>query len=118
RPFHWPLEFPEVFEAAGDKGSMTGFDAFIGNPPFITGKSISRILGEDYQRALKATNEASKGAADLCVFFLRRAWLHCLESGFVGMIVTKSIAEGDSREVGYEFLLGNGAQFKWAIHEI
>ncbi len=36
RPFHWPLEFPEVFLAQG----RNGFDAFVGNPPFVGGQRI------------------------------------------------------------------------------
>ncbi len=39
RPFHWPLEFPEVFVERG------GFDAIIGNPPFMGGKKITGALG-------------------------------------------------------------------------
>ena len=35
-PFHWEIEFPEVF--ARDNG---GFDAIVGNPPFLGGKRIS-----------------------------------------------------------------------------
>jgi hypothetical protein len=45
RPFHWELEFPEVF--ARDN---LGFDAIVGNPPLIAGaawrkcaESISRL---------------------------------------------------------------------------
>ena len=32
RPFHWEIEFPEVF--ARENG---GFDAIVGNPPFLGG---------------------------------------------------------------------------------
>src|SRR5260221_946714 len=32
RPFHWPLEFPEVFAVAVEK--ERGFAAIISNPPF------------------------------------------------------------------------------------
>ena len=39
RPFHWALEFPEVFL---DRG---GFDAFVGNPPFMGGQKITGNLG-------------------------------------------------------------------------
>jgi hypothetical protein len=35
RPFHWELEFPEVFQ-----NGRGGFDAFVGNPPFA-GKAAS-----------------------------------------------------------------------------
>jgi hypothetical protein len=38
--FHWEIEFPEVF--ARENG---GFDAFVGNPPFISGADIWPTLG-------------------------------------------------------------------------
>src|SRR6202023_2143347 len=40
--FHWPLEFPEVMVERG------GFDAFVGNPPFMGGKKILGRIGEGY----------------------------------------------------------------------
>ena len=43
RPFHWPLEFPEVFDAGENGDRHAGFDAFVGNPPFMGG---TRIAGE------------------------------------------------------------------------
>ena len=45
RPFHWGLEFPEVF-----LNGRSGFDGFVGNPPFQSGKggenSITAVFGE------------------------------------------------------------------------
>src|SRR5262249_21728188 len=35
-PFHWGIEFPEVFDRA-----KPGFDAFVGNPPFMGGSRIT-----------------------------------------------------------------------------
>ena len=32
-PFHWEIEFPEVFDRENP-----GFDAIVGNPPFVGGK--------------------------------------------------------------------------------
>jgi hypothetical protein len=35
RFFHWPLEFPDVFEQAGtEPGRSSGFDVMLGNPPW------------------------------------------------------------------------------------
>ncbi len=42
QPLHWPLVFPEVFDQTGPNGP--GFDAIIGNPPFLGGKKISGQL--------------------------------------------------------------------------
>ena len=38
--FHWPLEFPEVIV------KRNGFDAFVGNPPFMGGSRITGGLGD------------------------------------------------------------------------
>lgn len=113
RPFHWPLEFPEVFVRKD-----SGFDALVGNPPFVTGKRISTHLTEEYQNYLKRSFVRSKGAADLCVFFLRRAFDLIQADAQIGMIGTKSIAEGDSRLVGVKYLLDSGARIIWAVHEL
>ena len=113
RPLHWPLEFPEVF-----RRDNVGFDAVVGNPPFISGKRISTHLTGAYQGYLKHNFENSKGAADLCVYFLRRGFQLIHEDAQIGMIATKSIAEGDSRLVGTEYIQGRGATIYWAIHEL
>src|SRR5262249_23819955 len=40
-PFHWPLEFPEVFDRKNP-----GFDAIVGNPPFA-GKNTTIAVNAD-----------------------------------------------------------------------
>ena len=44
RPFHWPLEFPEVF-----LGQSKGFTAIVGNPPWASysGRQAAPISAED-----------------------------------------------------------------------
>lgn len=112
KTFHWPLAFPEIIQQGG-------FNAFVGNPPFITGKRISSFLGIQYQDYLKSSFTNSKGAADICCFFIRRAYAAAdIESGQVGMIATKSIAEGDSRLVGLVPILESKGCIRWAHHEI
>ena len=41
-PFHWEIEFPEVFDR-----DNPGFDAFVGNPPFLGGKRISTVISRE-----------------------------------------------------------------------
>ena len=41
RPFHWFVEFPEVMIAREGGGGGEGFDAVIGNPPYINKKKIT-----------------------------------------------------------------------------
>jgi hypothetical protein len=65
RPLHWPLEFPEVFEAG-----RGGFDAFVGNPPFVGGQMLSGNFGEAYQSYLvEYLSYEEKSSVDLVVFF-------------------------------------------------
>ncbi len=45
RPTHWPLVFPEVFEDGG-------FDAVIGNPPFLGGQKLTGAFGTAYREYL------------------------------------------------------------------
>jgi Eco57I restriction-modification methylase/restriction-modification enzyme MmeI-like protein len=93
-PFHWPLEFAEVFQEGG-------FDAFIGNPPFMGGRYISGTLGTDYLGYLKsALADGVKGNCDLVAYFYLRACSLLRSSGYAGYIGTKTITEGDTFEVG------------------
>ena len=103
-PFHWPLEFPEVFD-----DQRYGFDAFIGNPPFIGGKRISTVAGPAYNVWLVASNPGSSRNADLVAHFFRRAWSMLRVSGGLGLLATNSIAEGDTRQSGLEWMVHDGA---------
>lgn len=108
RPFHWPLEFPEVMRGRG-------FDAVVGNPPFVGGKRVSGAIGGDFREYLKQRLANDKpGNADLCSYFLLRN-LDIVEGGRVGIIATNTIAQGDTREVGLDQAIGNGWQIYRAI---
>lgn len=104
RPFHWPLAFPEVFVP-----ERHGFDAFIGNPPFTGGKRISSVAGPAYNVWLATSNPGSKRNADLAAHFFRRAWSMLRQGGGLGLLATNSIAEGDTRQSGLEWMLDDGA---------
>ena len=66
-PLHWPLVFPEVFERGG-------FDAVIGNPPFLGGQKLTGALGTAYREYLvDAIGRGARGSADLVAYFVLRA---------------------------------------------
>jgi len=100
--FHWPFEFPEVFE-------NSGFNSFIGNPPFLGGKRISTEFGMNYQRYLKNFNSKEKGSADLCAYFFLRSYSLLIGNGTTGLIATNTIAQGDTRTIGLDYLTVSGA---------
>jgi hypothetical protein len=107
RFFHWFIEFPEVFNEGG-------FDAILGNPPFLGGKKISTILGVDYNNWIKSVWQ-EKGSSDLVGFFFRRAFDIIKINGFQSLITTNTICQGDTREVALDVILNNGGKIIFAI---
>lgn len=105
RPFHWPLEFPEVFNR-----ELAGFDAIVGNPPFLGGQRITGVLGTAYRDWLVQylANE-KKGSADLVAYFFLRVYELIRVGGGFGMLAVNTIAEGDTRQVGLESMISSGA---------
>ncbi|MBR1214601.1 DNA methyltransferase [Bradyrhizobium sp. JYMT SZCCT0180] len=105
RPFHWALEFPEVF-------SRGGFDAFVGNPPFMGGAKLETAFGRDYRAFIVAriANDVTgtRGTADIATYFLLRAERLTRKAGIFGLIVTNSLGQGDAKEVGLSQVLKRG----------
>ena len=55
-PFHWELEFPEVFDLDESLRPQAGFDAVVGNPPFAGKNTIIDASPEGYIDWLKNTS--------------------------------------------------------------
>ena len=55
QPFHWQIEFPEVFTVDAKGKPTGGFDAIVGNPPFLGGQFISGATSEVYLDFLKTS---------------------------------------------------------------
>jgi len=101
-PFHWPLEFPEVFAGGG---AEAGFAAIVGNPPFQGGKKITGVLGTDYRDYMvKYLANNKNGSADLCAYFFLRAAALTRRNGMNALLATNTIAQGDTREVALDEL--------------
>lgn len=95
RPFHWPLEFPEVFVC-----EQPGFDAFVGNPPFIGNRLWKGTLGDRMQWQCQMILGSPPGKIDLCVVFHRRAVDLICQEGCYGLLATSNIAEGSAITIG------------------
>lgn len=110
RPLHWPLRFPEVWTERG------GFDAVIGNPPFLGGKKITGMLGTAYRDYLLQTvGRGTRGNADLVAYFVLRAHQLLNDRGQTGLIATNTLAQGDTREVALDQLDADGVIMRAAI---
>lgn len=78
-PFHWWRAFPEHFGRRSsevsesnpefDRESSPGFDAVVGNPPYVRG----RRLTADAKAYFRDTYRCASGAYDLYVLFVERA---------------------------------------------
>ena len=85
-PFHWEIEFPEVFDRENP-----GFDAFVGNPPFLGGKRIGTVLGNPYRDWLATVHESSSRNTDIVAHFFRRAFNLLRHRGSFGLVATNTI---------------------------
>lgn len=105
QPLHWPIAFPEVFNR-----HRQGFDAMVGNPPFLGGQRITGAAGTDYRNHLIAwTANGARGSADLVAYFFLNATKIARSLGF---LATNTIAQGDTSEVGLTQIIDSG----WTIH--
>jgi hypothetical protein len=80
-PFHWWLEFPEVFYeerpdplAGGKVDGAAYMEAFVGNPPFMGVAFMTKQLGEGYVPWLwmQMQHPGTTGKFDLSAHFFRR----------------------------------------------
>jgi len=121
RPFHWWLEFPEVF---GDKRG--GFDAVVGNPPFAGKNTIIAQNGQAYIKWLQALWPHAHGNSDLCgYFFLRTADL-LRPGGWFSLVASNTIRQGNTLDTGLRHLTANGGvtltqaetDLKWPVRGV
>ena len=106
---HWPLAMPEVMERGG-------FDAIVGNPPFLGGKKISGVMGVNL-RGWLINVLAGRPAdnVDLVAYFFLRASSLLNERGTLGLIATNTVAQGDTREVGLDQMVDSGFTITRAV---
>ena len=106
---HWPLAMPEVMERGG-------FDAIVGNPPFLGGKKISGTMGANLRGWLiNLLADRPADNADLVAYFFLRAFSLLNERGALGLIATNTVAQGDTREVGLDRMVDSGFTITRAI---
>ncbi|KAB7790041.1 Eco57I restriction-modification methylase domain-containing protein [Bifidobacterium leontopitheci] len=106
---HWPLEIPEVMENGG-------FDAIIGNPPFLGGQKLTGAMGDNMRDwYVNVIANGQSGSADLCAYFYLRALDLLRKDGTFGLLATNTIAQGKTREVGLDQMIERGFTITRAI---
>ncbi|MBN1654425.1 MAG: N-6 DNA methylase [Deltaproteobacteria bacterium] len=121
-PFHWMVEFPEVFYLERpdplDEDRVKGaayVDAFVGNPPFMGVAYMTKEIGENIVPWLQMLHPGTTGKFDLCAHFFRRADSLLGDHGTVGLIATNTIGQGDTRATGLQYLVNRHYQIYAAI---
>lgn len=94
-PFDWNDEFAEVFENGG-------FDAVIGNPPYVRQERIKEI-----KPYLKDHYETYTGVADLYVYFFEKGINILKENGYFGVICSNKYAKAKYGKKLRKFILNN-----------
>ena len=106
---HWPLAVPEVMERGG-------FDAIVGNPPFLGAKKLSPSMGQNLREwFVHVLAKGTTGNADLVAYFFLRAFSLLRPTGTLGIIATNTVAQGDTREVGLDRMVDDGFTITRAI---
>lgn len=109
QPLHWVLAVPDVVEHGG-------FDAIIGNPPFLGGQKLTGTMGSNVRDCFVSVLAGGKrGSADLVAYFFLRAFSLLAQHGTLGLIATNTIAQGDTREIGLDQMVANGFTITRAI---
>jgi hypothetical protein len=100
RPFHWDLEFPEVFGR-----SSPGFDAVIGNPPYV--RIYRGQLSEEDVQFFQRRFHAAHMKFDLYVLFLELGIGLLRRGGRLGFIVPDKFATAPYGEPTRKLILRN-----------
>ncbi|WP_199176283.1 DNA methyltransferase [Actinomyces qiguomingii] len=113
RCLHWPLAFPEVFSETPARG---GFDAIVGNPPFLGGKKLTGSMGENLREwFVHVLADGNRGSADLVAYFFLRAHALLNPHGTLGLVATNTVAQGATREVGLDQMVASGFTITRAV---
>ncbi len=92
RPFHWELEFPSRFlDEHGRLRGDAGFDAVIGNPPYVR----IQELGRDVAAHCRARYATAYGSFDAYVPFIERGLTLLRGGGRLGFIVPSTFLKLD-----------------------
>ena len=104
-PFHWELEFPDVFLAADGSAlapGAAGFDAVLGNPPYVSTQTQSGSGKDSWLGTLQGRWGFSN---DLYVFFTHLGFRVLRDGGRFGFIVSDTF-----------FTLASKTDFRALLH--
>src|SRR4029434_9430929 len=98
-PFHWLVEFHRILSGGG-------FDAIIGNPPYVEYSKVKRYTGRDYR---------TERCLNLYAYTIERTLRLSAPAGRNGMIVPISLACSGAFESLRDVLVGDDRNL-WLSH--
>nr|WP_229380500.1 Eco57I restriction-modification methylase domain-containing protein [Haloarcula sinaiiensis] len=110
--FHWELEFPEVFFGAdGEKLDGAGFDAVVGNPPYLR---IQSLRSHTPRQASYFTSEyeSATGNFDIYVNFTEKGQQLLASRGILGFIEPHKFFQSEFGEGLRKYLAERRALFQ------
>ncbi len=102
--FHWEIGFPNIWSNLLSSEPNGGFDAVIGNPPYVR----QELLGEAVKRALKSDYAAFDGMADLYVYFYEQGLRLLRPGGRMSYVVTNKWLKAGYAEALRELFASKG----------
>lgn len=110
QPLHWLIEIPDVI------AERNGFDAIVGNPPFLGSNKTPGAIGENlHDWYAHVVGRGKKAKADMVAFFVLQAVRLLRADGAFGLIATNTLAQGDTREVALDSIISDGFELTRAI---
>jgi len=102
--FDWEEGFPEIFKQGG-------FDAVIGNPPYVFGRDWKALgIGNDQKEYLGNKYKSSPYQLDMFSIFMEKALQLCAIKGFVGFIVPNVWLTNTYSSSTRSFILSNSSE--------
>jgi hypothetical protein len=111
RFFHWDVAFPEVFfDANGARKANAGFDAVVGNPPYVRQERIQSI-----KPFLENHYDIYTGTADLFLYFYELG-LRCLKPDKRLGFITSGTFYNSNSAVPFRNYVHKNAAFEWVAN--
>jgi SAM-dependent methyltransferase len=94
-------------------------DAIIGNPPFLGSRYLAKEHGYEYARKVDAAFPDVPKMADFCVHWFRLTHDRLKPGGRAGLVGTKTVRQGESREASLDYIVANGGTITEAVsHQV
>ncbi|MFH0991116.1 MAG: Eco57I restriction-modification methylase domain-containing protein, partial [bacterium] len=113
RPFDWDTAFPEIMRPS--TGSGGGFDAIVGNPPYIRIQTMKEWTPIQVEYFKSHYTSASKGNYDIYVVCVERALSLLNKNGKIGYILPHKFFNAQYGE-SLRSLIAKGKHLEKIIH--